>query len=63
MVCGVAGIWQRKKRGGLKVLFAYEPKATYRPRLRFRRTIADSVKRHYAGEYCKAHDRAIATAR
>ena len=60
---GVGGIWKRNKRGKLKLLFIYTSSASYRPRLRFRRSIERSVRRHYKREYQRAHDFAMRTAK
>ncbi|MBO6759327.1 MAG: hypothetical protein JJ902_23595 [Roseibium sp.] len=64
-VNGVAGIWQRPgRRGGrLKLLVAYEPKATYRPQLRFGRDAFRTARRRLVPNMRDAMVRAIATAK
>ena len=61
-VRGVAGIWQSGKKG-VKLLYAYQPSANYRPRLRFRQTVEASVRHNYHRQYRRAHDYALRTAR
>ena len=50
VIHGVAGIWQRTKKGPPKLLVRYQGKANYRPRLPFyqiaRRTISETLGRN-----------------
>jgi hypothetical protein len=64
-VNGVGGIWQRprKKGGRLKLLIAYEPKATYRPRLRFEANAMSVARRRMRENMAMAMRRAIRSAR
>ena len=69
---GVAGIWQRRKPGKrgksddadkAKLLFAYEPTASYRPRFRFAETADKTAQARFPTQFWRALDRALATGR
>lgn len=62
-VRGVGGIWQRDKKGGLKLLIAYEPKAAYKRRFPFERIVRTSVDRTFAHNLARARQLAKATAK
>lgn len=57
-VRGVAGIWQRTRRGGVRLLVAYEDRARYEPRLGFddgaRKTALARFGRHFARRFAEA---------
>lgn len=65
---GVGGIWQRTydratKVRGLKLLIAWEDKATYQPRFGFYETARRAAELHFPGRFEAAFSRALATAR
>ena len=60
---GTAGIWQRRKRKGPKLLVAYEDRRTVRPQLHFKDTVIASMRRHAVERMKSAADFAIKTAR
>jgi len=62
-VNGQGGIWQRTKRGGLKLLVAYEDQATYRPIFKFEETARRAAEIAFPKRFGAALARAIATAR
>lgn len=62
-VRGVAGIWQRKKRGGLKLLVAYEPRAQYQKRFDFPRVVRRTVERTFERNFATRWRYALRTAR
>ncbi|WP_156453227.1 hypothetical protein [Polycladidibacter hongkongensis] len=75
-VGGVEGIWQRPKRGkrgngsrgtkgssGLKLLIAYEKRADYQPRLRFKDGARKTAAARIAGNFRRAMRKAMRTAR
>lgn len=62
-VRGVAGIWQRMAGGGLKLLVAYEPKATYRQRFPFGVIARQTIQRRLLPNLRAALAAAIASAR
>ncbi len=57
-VRGVGGIWQRIGRGGVRLLVAYEDRASYAPRLGFaegaRKTALARFGRHFARRFAEA---------
>lgn len=65
---GVAGVWQRTmdrttKERGVKLLIAWEDKATYTPRFGFYETARASAELNFRGRYEVALSKALATAR
>ena len=62
-VRGVGGIWQRTANGGLKLLIAYEPKATYRRRFPFGAIARETIERRILPNFRAALAQAIGTAR
>lgn len=62
-VKGVAGLWERKRRGGVKLLVAYEPQARYRKRFPFHRIVDRHVQRTFDREFSKAFREAVDGAR
>ena len=62
-VKGVPGIWQRMKRGGVKLLVAYEAKARYEPRLQADETIRPVLVRRFPANFFAGLRRALASAR
>ena len=66
-----AGIWQRmpanskrKKQGGkIRMVIAYEPKAQYQPRFRFKSVVEKSVKQNFGMRFNSAMKQALASAR
>ena len=66
-----AGIWQRmpanskrKKQGGkIRMVIAYEPKAQYQPRFRFKSVVEKSVKQNFGIRFNSAMKQALASAR
>lgn len=65
-VRGVSGIWQRvRSRGGpkLKLLYAYEPSASYTPRFNFAGTAAKTAEARFETQFWRAFARAVETAR
>ena len=62
-VGGVGGIWQRKRGGRLKLLIAYEPKARYQPRLRFRETALKTTTARIGTHWRRSFAKAVATAK
>lgn len=60
---GIGGIWQRKKDGRLKLLVAYEPKASYRPRLHFARDAEKTTRAQFPVHFAREFDKALRTAR
>lgn len=63
MVNGQGGIWQRTRKGGLKLLVAYEDRATYRPIFKFHETAKRAAEVAFPKRFGAALARAIATAR
>lgn len=63
VIRGVAGIWQRKKKGKIKLLVAYEPRARYRPRLHFQSDMQSVVLRRLEPNFAVTLANAIRTAR
>lgn len=61
-VHGQGGIWQRT-RGGLKLLIAWEDRATYRPRFGFYDTCRMAAELHFPRRFEAAFSQALATAR
>lgn len=62
-VRGVGGIWQRTADGRLKLLVAYEPKATYRQRFPFGPIARQTIERRLLPNFRAAMAAAIASAR
>jgi len=62
-VGGVAGIWQRTRKGPVKLLIAYEPTAKYRRRLPFYETARAVVSKRLVLNFGAALTAAIRTAR
>ena len=62
-VGGTAGIWQRMKKGGMKLLVLYEPKATYRKRFPFYEVALRTIDRRITGNMEAALQQALATMR
>ena len=66
-----AGIWQRmpanskrKKKGGkIRMVIAYEPKAVYQPRFRFKSVVEKSVKQNFSKRFQSAMRQALKSAR
>lgn len=58
IIRGVDGVWQRQKRGGLKLLIAINRQIRYRPRFTFYKT----AERHARKEFGKEFDKALAYA-
>lgn len=50
-VRGVAGIWQRMKRGGVKLLVAYEHQARYKKRFDFYGLVEKSARAAFPGNF------------
>lgn len=62
-VNGQGGIWQRTRKGGLKLLVAYEDWANYRPIFKFHETAKRTAEVAFPKRFGAALARAIATAR
>lgn len=62
-VRGTAGIWQRRKRKGPKLLIAYATQRQVTPQLGFRQTVAKSVRANAVDRVKSAVQYAINTAR
>lgn len=62
-VKGVGGFWQRTKNGGLKLLAAFRPKATYQPRLGFAHRVERVVRAEFPRRMREALAEALRTAR
>lgn len=62
-VRGVAGLWQRQKKGSPKLLILWEPKAEYRKRFPFLDVSKREVERKLLPNFRAAIAAAIATAR
>lgn len=67
-VNGVGGIWQRTydratKQRGVKLLIAWEDKASYKPRFGFYETARKAAEQHFPRRWEAAFSKAIATAR
>jgi hypothetical protein len=60
---GVPGIWQRQRKGGVRLLIAYEPKARYDRRLGFGQSARRVIDRRWRINFERAWRRALATAR
>ncbi|MBD8875425.1 hypothetical protein [Roseibium polysiphoniae] len=62
---GVAGIWQRPKgrRKTLKLLVAYQPKATYQPRLGYRAGALKTTQARIGVHFRRSMSQALKTAR
>jgi len=61
-VKGVAGIYQRTRRG-LKLLFAYKAEVKYEPQYRFREVAERRVRQTLARNFTVAMGRALRLAR
>jgi len=61
-VHGQGGIWQRTRKG-LKLLIAWEDRATYRPRFGFYDTCRAAAQLHFPRRFEAAFGQALATAR
>ena len=61
-VNGQGGIWQRTRKGGLKLLVAYEDRAEYRPIFNFHKVAREAAELHFPRRFGAALARAIATA-
>lgn len=61
-VRGVGGIWQRTKRGGVKLLIAWEPKATYKPRFKFYEVAKKTIRAKFSSNFQSSLAGALATA-
>jgi len=59
---GQGGIWQRTAKG-LRLLIAWEERATYRPRFGFYETAKMSAQLHFPRRFEAAFSQALATAR
>ena len=57
------GIYQRKKNGRLKMLYALENRVRIRPRFGFEKTVAGVAKNKIRGHFKRSQSRALATAR
>ena len=62
-VRGVPGIWQRRRDGTVKLLVAYEAKATYEPRFGFRDRVRGGALRVFAEKFERSFRQAMETAR
>lgn len=62
-VRGIEGIWQRQKKGGVKLLVLYEPKAEYKRRFPFVAITKAEVERVVLPNFRAALQAAIASAR
>ena len=62
-VRGVPGIWQRNKKGGLKLLIAYVERATYKPQLRFQAGAMKTARARFPIQWRRAFESAVRTAR
>lgn len=61
---GRSGIWQRNKRGKLKLLFHYQPKVTYRGgRFKYELAVNEVVRKRFTYHFAKSVKQAIKTAR
>lgn len=60
---GTNGIWQRMKRGHVKLLASFQPRATYRPQLGYRARLPGLVQRGFAQHLGEALEQALRTAR
>lgn len=65
---GIGGIWQRTydrrtKQNGVKLLIAWEDKATYRPRFGFYEAARQAAQANFPGRFEAALSKALATAR
>jgi hypothetical protein len=61
---GVAGIWQKLKNGRLKLMYAYEPSATYEPRkIHFRKTVLSVASKSISKNLGKNIADAVRTAK
>ena len=60
---GVKGIWQRDKKGGLKLLVASAERITYKKQFAFYGVAARHASNRFAPEFYKALRRALASAR
>jgi hypothetical protein len=57
------GIYERRRRGGLKMLIAYEPRAQYRPLFPYYRIAEGVAKSQFNREFEKAFKKAVMTMR
>ncbi len=62
-VHGVPGIWQRLKKGGVKLLVRYEPSQQKRAQFHFPDLVRKSVEKNFARHLDEALRKAMATAR
>lgn len=62
-VHGVPGIWQRLKRGGVKLVVRYEPSQQKRAQFHFPDLVRKSVEKNFGRHFDEALRKAIATAR
>jgi len=62
-VNGQGGIWQRTRKGGLRLLVSYEDQADYRPTFRFYETAIDAAVLNFPRRFEAAMARALSTAR
>lgn len=60
---GTAGIWQRDKKGRLKLLIRYKERQQHTKRFQFYETGLKSARRNFFSEFKKSFDAAIKTAR
>ena len=62
-VNGQAGIWERKRRGGVKLLALYVDSATYRKRFRFFERARKTAQARFPKQFDRAMKAALRTAR
>lgn len=63
MVRGVYGIWQRRKRGPLKLLIAFKDKAQYEEAFDFEKAASKSARARFGKNFQRAWTKALASAR
>jgi hypothetical protein len=62
-VRGVGGIWQRMAGGRVKLLVAWEPRASYRPRFGFKGRAMAVIRQNYPMRFRQEFAKALATAK